>query len=243
MSESRGVYSLSAAHVDAIHSLCADADIAEVIGLSGEVTRARVAEFVEEQLRARDAGSAYVFVLSQGSGTLGVCGLMNAGTSAPPSLLVAITRTHRRNGHGTFAAGRAIDVAFLNLQRDRVRAEANPNDIACQRLLARLGFVSTGGSAELTRQQWQEERNRPALGALHPALSAILAAELAAGNEVAEMQAGWPDADSVFVRLRQPFVHRPPDLPAGIQFHELNDPHWWKSEYTSENPRHILASS
>ena len=136
-----------------------------------------------------------------------------------------------------------LDVAFQNLQRDRVRADASPDDVASQRLLARLGFASTGETAELTRQLWQEARNRPALGALHPSLSAILATELAAGNEVAELHTGWPDADSVFVRLRQPFAHRPSNLPAGVQYKELNDPHWWKAEYTSENPRHILASN
>jgi len=61
------------------------------------------------------------------------------------------------------------------------------------------------------------------------------------GNEVAETGGGWPDADSVFVRLRDPFRTKPLPLPAGIVYTEPNDPHWWKADYTSSAPRHTLA--
>jgi hypothetical protein len=64
---------------------------------------------------------------------------------------------------------------------------------------------------------------------------------LAAGNEVIESGGGWPDADSVFVRLRDPFRTTPSPLPDGVVYTEPNDPHWWKADYSSRSPRHILA--
>ena len=73
---------------------------------------------------------------------------------------------------------------------------------------------------------------------LHPALRAILDAELAAGNEVAETGGGWPDPDSVFVRLRDPFRTKPSPLPPNVVYTEPNDPHWWKADYgTVSSPR------
>ena len=77
---------------------------------------------------------------------------------------------------------------------------------------------------------------------LHPSLIPILDAELAAGNEVDEWRMGWPDPDSVVVRLRQSFQAKRSDLPSNVTFAESNDPQWWKAEYSSAKPRHILAS-
>jgi hypothetical protein len=70
----------------------------------------------------------------------------------------------------------------------------------------------------------------------------MLAAEHAgaAGNSVGETGAGWPDTDSIFVRLREPFRTKP-SLPDGVSYTEPNDPHWWKADYSSKSPRHVLA--
>ncbi len=242
MHERRAVHSLSVSHAPASQSLCEDPEIAALLGLSRSPSRDDVTRFIEERLAARNAGSAYVFLLTQGTTILGICGLLDAGSGTPPELMVATASGHRGAGHATFASERVLELAFVNLQLERIQAHPVMSHPACSRLLSRLGFSTTGGRAELTRGHWQDGRNRPALGALHPALSAILAAELAAGNEVAEMRTGWPKAGSVFVALRQSFLTRPPSLPEGIRYAELNDPHWWKAEYTSENPQHILAS-
>lgn len=86
-----------------------------------------------------------------------------------------------------------------------------------------------------------ELRNRAALAALHPALTAMVDAEVAAGNEVTETGTGWPEPGSVFVRLAEPFKVIPPRLPEGVTYFEPNDPHWWKAEYSTPAPRHIVA--
>ena len=131
-------------------------------------------------------------------------------------------------------------------------AGARHGQAAWLHVLARLGFherpPAPGDAAtrqaewEITRAQWRDARSQSALAVLHPALRTILEAELAAGNEVAETSLGWPDPDSVFVRLCEAFRSRPVPLPEGVEYQELNDPHWWKAEYRASKPRHVLAS-
>jgi hypothetical protein len=98
---------------------------------------------------------------------------------------------------------RVLELAFDNLQRERVAAEGN--DDAASGFLTSIGFRRIGGGFALARRQWQKARHRPALAALNPSLKSILAAELAAGNEVAELQIDWPEPGSVFIRLRREF--------------------------------------
>ena len=143
-----------------------------------------------------------------------------------------------------------LDFAFRNLQTPRVHAFAPLGDAAAERTLATFGFGPAPAEAAsrpdavhvaLARADWIAHRDRPALARLHPALRAILDAELAAGNEVAETGGGWPDDDSIFVRLRDPFRTTSSPLPAGVTYTEPNDPHWWRADYSSQSPRHILA--
>src|SRR5262245_22493946 len=79
------------------------------------------------------------------------------------------------------------------------------------------------------------------LAQLCPELREIMELEIEAGNEVVETHAGWPNAASIFVSLRRPFLVKPHTLPSGVVFREVNDPHWWKAEYFHEPSAHILA--
>lgn len=76
---------------------------------------------------------------------------------------------------------------------------------------------------------------------LHPALRAILDAEIAAGNTIREVGGGWPRRGSVFIRLRKPFQVRPEEVPAGVAYVAVNDPHWWREEYSIGEPPHLLV--
>jgi len=241
------VYMLSRTHAGALQRLAAEPEVAAAIGLA-DASEAAVVEFIETQAQARADGAAHTLVLVDRGELLGVCGLLGIGEKTSAHLMVAIARAHRGKGNAAFAAARVLELAFQNLQLDLVAARASAGDLPCERLLARLGFRPRAGEPgrhadyELARRGWQESRARPALAALHPSLQPILRAELAAGNELAEMSTGWPDADSVFVRLRHAFRTRPAPLPAGVEYHEPNDPHWWKADYSSTSPRHVLAS-
>jgi RimJ/RimL family protein N-acetyltransferase len=240
VSEPRGVYALSPDHADAIRALSAEPDTASVLGVTGPLSSTDALAFIGERANERSGGRAYAFALVERGNVSGVCGLMNV-LSAAPTVYVAIGRSHRSNGNATFAIHLVLEFAFENLKLERVSTIAPEG--ACRRLFERLGFSSSSDALMLNRQEWHETRSGRARTALHPSLVAIFNAELAAGNELVEFRTGWPDADSVFVRLRQPFQTRHTNLPADVRYAELNDPHWWKAEYSSEAPRHILASS
>lgn len=74
---------------------------------------------------------------------------------------------------------------------------------------------------------------------LHPALQAIVATEVAAGNRVTDAGTDWPDAGSVHVTLAGRFDGRHANAQAA--FSPCDDPHYWHADYsTADTPRHLL---
>jgi hypothetical protein len=242
-----GVYMLAREHAGALEKMLSDPTLAELLGTSDAGAGSGV-DAVDRAIALRAAGAAHWSVVLDRNDLKGVAGVLEPyGPEA--RIIVWIDPTARRRGYGTLAVRLTLDLMFRNFQRERVHAIASPRDVAAEKTLVPFGFVpedthATTPNADrwvLTRPDWVAARDRPALAKLHPQLRAILEAELAAGNEVAETGGGWPDADSVFVRLRDPFRTKPLPLPAGIVYTEPNDPHWWKADYTSSAPRHTLA--
>ena len=76
---------------------------------------------------------------------------------------------------------------------------------------------------------------------LCPELRELLNAELAAGNSVVGYRAGLYAADAVLVLLAKAFCAPPKDMPAGVEYREVNDPHWWKAEYFRPATKHCIA--
>lgn len=70
-------------------------------------------------------------------------------------------------------------------------------------------------------------------------LNEILESELKAGNEIVETSEGWPEKKTIMVFLGRPFLKEYHKL--NVEFREINDPHWWKSEYFDKSSKHILA--
>lgn len=75
---------------------------------------------------------------------------------------------------------------------------------------------------------------------LRPELREILDLELKAGNLVSQASRDWPDPGSVFVTLLQPFREHY-KVGDRVRYHEPNDPHYWKADYSCGNPIHVLA--
>jgi len=74
---------------------------------------------------------------------------------------------------------------------------------------------------------------------LHPALQAIVAAEIASGSCVRDAGTDWPDTGSVHVTLDKHFDNR--HASAKVVFSPCDDPHYWHAHYsTVDKPRHLL---
>jgi hypothetical protein len=188
---------------------------------------------------------------------VGLCGLHRIDGDQARELGFWVGRPFWGKGYASFGVKMVLQFAFQNLRLEWVGSRALESNAASRRVLEKNGFRLLRlephndpmlkrpdellAHYEITRTQWQDFLNSPVLAALHPALKAILQAEILAGNEIAETGGGWPDADSVFVRLRQTFRTRPSPLPDGAEYNELNNPHWWKAEFSTRSPRHILA--
>jgi hypothetical protein len=75
---------------------------------------------------------------------------------------------------------------------------------------------------------------------LCPELRLILDRELSAGNKVMDASRDWPDRDSVFITLSQPFSDRY-EVQGPVRYNEPNDPHYWQADYSCGDPLHIIA--
>jgi len=74
---------------------------------------------------------------------------------------------------------------------------------------------------------------------LNGSLKEILFDELKEGNRIFDVTTGWPKPDSIIVQTRYSFKKR--YKKEGIAFKKLDDPHYWKYEYSSNNPIHLLV--
>jgi RimJ/RimL family protein N-acetyltransferase len=240
-----GVYMLAPEHADAIQRFAADPSLAATFGTPFPPSAAAGRDMVDRATSDRLAGNEYWSVVVDRNVPKGLCALLGPYTSHP-ELRAWIDPPARGHGYGALAVKMTLEFAFRNLQLSKVWTPA-PADASASRTLRKFGFGPSDAAPNapffwsVTQEEFVATRDRPALASLHPDLRVILDAELAAGNSVVETGAGWPDTDSVFVRLREPFRTKPSRLPAGVTYTEPNDPHWWKADYSSTAPRHVLA--
>ncbi len=251
-----GLYLVTPEDADAIQRLVSDPTIAATTRIPHPYPENGAREFVARQLKERSEGTAYVFVIKDRKEVVGACGLHGIEGDAAREIGYWVGRKHWGKGVATFGVKLTLEFAFNNLRLERIGSSALESNAASRRVLEKCGFqllrIETHHDPllkrpeekqavyEITRPRWNEFRNAPALAALYPALRTILEAELAAGNEIAETGYGWPDKESVSVRLRHPFRTKPSPLPAGVTYTEPSDPHWWKADYSAGKPAHLL---
>lgn len=72
---------------------------------------------------------------------------------------------------------------------------------------------------------------RAMLGRLCSELRLLADAEVAAGNAIVDAGPSPHASDAPLILFAGPFRVRPSALPAGVDYREINDPHWWKAEY------------
>ncbi len=218
-----------------------------VTDLRCDPTSEGVSQFVHTHLDDRVGRCLHLYLVRDGTTSVGVCGL--AGISGGRVFVAEcwIAPQFRRRGFGAHAMRALLQTAFENRNATSMRAHVVATDAGAAHLVARLGFRALEPQArgalvfELTRDAWRTARQEQALASLHPLLAAILQREIQLGNEVREIGGGWPDPDSVFVRLAQPFRTPTDPPPPGVTYTTPNDPHWWLADFSTTNPRHILA--
>lgn len=245
-------------HAPAFQTLADDPAVLATTRLPLPFGQGEAERYVAARIADREAGRAYWFAITERRAFVGAAGVFGLAEDRP-EVGYWVGRPHAGRGYASFGLAMLLEFAFRNLRLDGVGATAHASNAPSRRVLEKAGFLHVGelppeppqpGRAQgpilvfdLRRTAWQDRLHAPALANLHPALKAILAAELAAGNEVMETGAGWPDADSVSVRLSHPFRTKPSPLPEGVVYTEPNDPHWWKADYgTTRPPRHLLIS-
>jgi len=257
LTQTRGVFLISPPDADAIQTLASDPAIAATTRMPHPYPDNAARDFIAAQEKERMEGIAYVYAIKDHKELVGLCGLHGIEKDYARELGFWIGKPYWGKGYATFGVKMVLQFAFKNLRLERVGSCALESNAASRRVLEKNGFrlLHLGPHQdsglkrpdeqvayyEITRALWLDSINTPALASLHPALRAILAAELAAGNEIAETGGGWPDKDSVFIRLKHPFKtpHSPP--PPGVKYTEPNSPHWWKADYSTGKPAHILA--
>lgn len=80
-----------------------------------------------------------------------------------------------------------------------------------------------------------------ALGSLAEPLRRLVDAELGAGNTITDADVGRLGSGVVFVLLARPFAETRTTLDDGVLRVEINDPHWWKTEYRHPATGHVVA--
>jgi hypothetical protein len=76
-------------------------------------------------------------------------------------------------------------------------------------------------------------------------LKAILELELKAGNKIVETyeskDSAFPMPNATMIFLQKPFMTPIQNNSNGIEFNEVNDPHYWKSEYFDKQYKQFLC--
>jgi ribosomal-protein-alanine N-acetyltransferase len=257
VSETKGIYLLNLAHADAIQRLASDPAVAATTRLPHPYPEGGARRFVEQMVQERSEGITWAFAIQDRGELVGVIGLHGVEPRQARELGFWIGRPYWGKGYASFAVKMVLEFAFSNLRLDEVLSSALESNAASRRVLEKNGaewletarvddpLMKQPGAPvaryRISRARWVELKNAWVFARLHPALQGILSEELAAGNEIAESTQGWPEPESVFVQLRNPFLTTRSPLPAGVTFSEPEGTHSWRADYSTARPLHILA--
>ena len=79
---------------------------------------------------------------------------------------------------------------------------------------------------------------------LNNELEKILYSELKAGNGIREISVGgFGDEKHLYIFLNKPFIEKIIKYTKNTKYIEINDPHYWKAEYTDIKNKQTIACS
>ena len=80
------------------------------------------------------------------------------------------------------------------------------------------------------------------LSKLNNELEKILYSELKSGNKIREISVGgFEDKKHLFIFLNKPFIEKVIKNTENTKYIEINDPHYWKAEYTDLQNKQTIA--
>jgi len=117
---------------------------------------------------------------------------------------------------------------------------SDADQYALGRHLSRLEYSSMGLPGNPPRC---DRAARVLLIAFHrfllcPAMNDLIDSEIERGNAILETSKGWPNENSVFVRLASPVTTK---TPTGMDRRDVNDPHYLQAEIYDHRSGHIIA--
>lgn len=103
-------------------------------------------------------------------------------------------------------------------------------------------FVNEQTSIEEQINKLDEIIKEYNLNKLSNELEIILYDELKAGNTIKEISVGgFEDKEHLFIFLNKPFIEKVIKDTENIKYLEINDPHYWKAEYTDLKNKQTIA--
>ena len=246
---------LSHADAAAFLSLTVDPEFTAQLGLAFPATAKATADLIAVKLGERTAGTGHCSVIRAGTLAVGFCELRELYSDHGATLRFAIAAEHRKHGYATFGVEMTAALAFRNFGLARLSCTVDSTNAAAIRVLEKNGFerkptpqpLETDASSmqrvafQLSRDQWLDHANGPRIARLHPVLRTLLDAELAASNEIVETGQGWPEPESVLIKLKHRFRVRRDSLPEGVTYTEPRSPHWWFADYSAGQPPHLIT--
>ncbi|QHT71244.1 GNAT family N-acetyltransferase [Rhodocytophaga rosea] len=247
---------LTMQYADAIQHLASDPEIAITTRVPHPYPEDGARSFIDMYAQEQKEGKVWNNVILNNNMFVGLCGLINIIPADKAEIGYWIGKPYWGRGFASFGVKMTLERAFQSLGLQLIYATILDFNKASMHVLEKNGFIFQRTQPhdnpkwnqdallhvyELTKAQWMEHKYGKYLNDLHPDLKPILEAEIAPGNEVSSASVGWPKPDSILVSMKKPFILKHEKYSANVEYNELNDPHYWKAEYATLDPVHLIV--
>lgn len=239
---------LSMEYADAIQELVSQPEIAAATRIPHPYPENGARVFIETSEQERLEGKSFVNAILYKKNFVGTCALMKIESGKGAEIGYWIGKPYWGQGFASFSVQTTLQTAFNNLRLPMVYATVLDFNPVSMRVLEKNGFTFKRKEPhnnpkwspdallhvyEITRKEWKEHVHGPLVYNLH--------ADLAAGNEISGSGRGWPKSDSIIISLEKPFLANLPVNSPNVVYNDINDPHYWKAEYSTLEPIHSIT--
>lgn len=145
---------LSLNDIDNVMTIWGDIEVMKYCG--GTTSRERELQSIEYyiDLHKTKGFSPYVVVLKNTNEVIGVCGFNPPNHNYDAELMYHFSKAHWKKGYATEATSACLEYAKERLHLTKIGASIDPENIASQHVLKKIGFTYVGLKwCEATKQQ------------------------------------------------------------------------------------------